>query len=602
MKKEIGLPSIEKPWLKWYSKEALEASIPYMKTCDYLKINNLSNLDTTAINYFERKISYGEMQKNIDKAARAFQEMGVKEGDIVTFCVPSLPEVIYAFYGLNKIGAVAALIDPTTNNERIADFIDVFDSKYLVMVDIAYPKLNKILKNSKLEKVITVSPADSLSNVMKFGYKLKNMISNIKKETKKLNIPFGDFYINYKQFLNYDKGNLIESEYKKDKPAAIVLTSGTTGVPKGAVLSNENLNAIAVEALHCTGMKRFETFLNIMPPFIAYGLVCGISNVLCNGLEMIIVPKLEKRGKNDVIKPGEPELDESNMFDSLIVKKQPNNVLGVPDFYIKLSESEKVEDLSFLTGCVAGGDTFHPSKEQLVNSFLKAHQCEAKICKGYGMTELGSVASYTINNETNKLGSVGVPFMFNNIKILDPNTGKELGYNQTGELYVSGPGLILGYFGNTEETKKNFITDSNGVRWVKTGDLFSIDEDGVLYFKGRIKRMMVRADGHNVFNEPIENVILTHPAVEDCAVVGVKDIEIGETPTAIVVLKDEYKGYEEEIEKQLRTLSLQKLPERDVALKYSFWNKIPLTLFGKVDYRQLEQIEQEKVLKLTMNG
>lgn len=603
MEKEIlktGKPSVDKPWLKWYSDEALNVEIADMKFYDYMKLRNLGNLNGTALNYFNRKITYGEMIKEIEKTAAAFEKLGVKPGEIVTFCTPTLPETIYAIYALNKIGAIAALIDPTTNSERIENFINLFDSKHLVMVDVAYPKFEKFLAKTNLTDTIVISPADSLSPLMKLGYNVKKMVTDIKKETTKLDIPYGDYYINWHQFM--ELGNNYEATdapFKPNSPAAIVLTSGTTGVPKGAVMSSENLNAIALEQGYCTNMEKNDTFLNIMPPFIAYGLVCGVNNVLCNGLEMIIIPKFEKGEKKAPVNGKTPKIDKANTFDTLLMKHNPQHVLGVPNFYTKLAESDKADklDLSFLKCCIAGGDTFHSKKEELVNSFLKAHHSEVLINKGYGMTELCSVATYTTDANTNKLGSVGIPVMLNNVKILDLETGEELGYNQVGELYVSGPGVILGYFGNEKESKRTFITDDNGIKWVKTDDLFSIDEDGVLFFHGRIKRMMVRPDGHNVFNEPIEEVLLSHVAVEDCAVIGVEDKNAtGEIPSAVVVLKEQYRDLKDEVEKQLRALSLEKLPERDVALDYYYRDSLPYTLVSKVDYQKLKKEIKDKVL------
>lgn len=599
-KTNIGKPSIDKPWLKWYSEDALNVKVADMKFYDYMKLCNQNNLKGTALNYFNRKITYEEMICEIEKTAASFEKLGIKPGEIVTFCTPTLPETIYAIYALNKIGAIAALIDPTTNVERIENFIKLFDSKHLVMVDIAYPKFKKFLSNTNLKDAIIISPTDSLSPLMKLGYNVKKMVTDIKKETTKLNIPYGNYYINWKQFM--ELGNNFESvdaPYKPNSPAAIVLTSGTTGVPKGAVMSNENLNAIALEQGYCTNMEQNDTFLNIMPPFIAYGLVCGINNVLCNGLEMIIIPKFEKGDKKAQVNGKTPKIDKANTFEALLIKYNPQHVLGVPNFYTKLTESDNIDklDLSFLKCCIAGGDTFHSQKEELINSILKAHRSETLINKGYGMTELCSVTTYTTNSDTNKLGSVGIPVMLNNVKILDLETGEELGYNQVGELYVSGPGVILGYFGNDKETKKTFITDEKGVKWVKTDDLFSIDEDGVLFFHGRIKRMMVRADGHNVFNEPIEEVLLSHEAVEDCAVIGVEDKNSnGEIPSAVVVLKEQYRDLKKEVEKQLRLLSLERLPERDVALDYYYRDELPYTLVSKVDYQKLKQEIEDKIL------
>ena len=603
MEKELmGLPSVDKPWLKWYSEEAKRQTVPHMRNYDYMLYWNQHNFENTALNYFGRKIPYAELVANIEKAMASFQSMGIKEGDIVTFCMPTVPETIYSLYALNRLGAVAAMIDPTTNNERIKNFIDLFDSKYLMMADLAQPKLDAMLKETKLEKVIVISPMDSLSPIMRFGYQMKKMISDIKKETNKLTIPYGDYYMAWEDFQKLgEKTQVMDVPYRKDAPAAIVLTSGTTGVPKGAILSNENLNVIALEQGYCTNMRKNDTFLNIMPPFIAYGLVCGITNVLCNGLEMIIVPKFEKRSEKDIVK-GDIKLDKSSTFDTLIAKYHPNHILGVPNFYLQLIASSKMNEknLASIKGAIAGGDTFHTHKEQLVNDFLQAHHAEWKINKGYGMTELCSVATYTCLDSVNKLGSVGIPVMMNNAKIIDIETGEELGYNQIGELYMTGPGVILGYFGNPCETAKTFITDENGIRWVKTGDLFSMDEDGVLYFKGRIKRMMVRPDGHNVFNEPIEEVLLSHEDIEDCAVIGLPDNSgTGEIPTAIIVLKKECSKCEDEIVQELKELSQEKLPERDVALNYIFRASLPYTTVSKVNY--LELAEEGKRMHLIAN-
>lgn len=608
MKELTGIPSIDKPWLKWYNEEELAYGIPRMKIYDFLKIRNSSNLSDTAISYFGTKITYKELIDNIDRIALSYLKLGVKQGEIVTFCCPTLPEVIYSIYALNKIGAVPALIDPTTNNDRILEFIKLFESKNLVMVDLAYNKLKEVVEKTDLENVIITSPKDSLSKVMNFGYDLKNILNN-----QKVNVPIDKnidniSYFDKPRYLNYSSLRELREEkpnyalFTHNSPAAIVLTSGTTGNAKGAVLSNENLNYLAVANECCTNMRNNDKFLNIMPPFIAYGLVCGINNVLTSGMEMVIVPKIEKRDQNDIKREKEignyTKLDKSSMLDSLILKHNPQFVLGVPNFFVKLNDSNKMKhkNLSYVKGFIAGGDTFHPAKEELVNNFLEAHECEYKINKGYGMTELSSAATYTKPNSLNKLGSVGIPLMYNNVKILSPSTGEELGYNEIGELYMSGPGVILGYFGNEEETKKTFIKDENGVRWVKTGDLFSIDEDGVLFFHGRIKRMMIRPDGHNVFNEPIEDIILKNEKVSNCAVVGVKDDKLnGEIPTAFVVLKEEFENYSDIIEKELRRECLAKLPERDVALNYVFVKEIPYTTVGKVNFRALEE-EGKKIL------
>ena len=346
--KLTGYPSVDKPWLKYYSEEAIRAQVSYQKTVDFMIEQNERNTLSTALNYFGKKTSYGALFAQINQAALSFQNLGVKEGDIVSFCVPTLPEAIVAFYALNKIGAIAAMINPITNSERIIDFIKMFKSKLFVAIDLFAPKLDGIFSATDIEQCVIISATDSLSSLLKVGYKIKNL-----RQTKRITRTLAELnekIISWDSFFALGrKGRLVLSDYHPNAPAGIVLTSGTTGIPKGAVLTNENLNAVALEQRYCTNMEKNDTFLNIMPPFLAYGLVCGISNVLCNGLEMFIIPKFEKRIEEDIRRQlGKNEsqniapLDRSNMLDTLLVKLKPQHILGVPNFFLNLTQSPKM--------------------------------------------------------------------------------------------------------------------------------------------------------------------------------------------------------------------------------------------------------------------
>lgn len=206
------------------------------------------------------------------------------------------------------------------------------------------------------------------------------------------------------------------------------------------------------------------------------------------------------------------------------------------------------------------------------------------------MTEMGSAATFTATDECNIPGSVGIPTHRTEVKVIDHDTGEELGYNIQGELCMTGSTMMLGYYQNDSETNKVMRRHPDGKIWIHTGDIGYMTEDGVIYIVDRIKRMVIRPDGHNVWPSQIEEVVIRHPGVKDCAVVGMPNPENknGKIPTAFIVVEDGYEATEELI-KDIDRFSKVHLPERDVAMAYRFIDKLPLTLVGKVDYRTLEK-------------
>lgn len=577
-KKLTGYPSIDKPWLKYYAEDKREFSLPNCSVYDYMIKSNSDNLGATALDYFGKEISYHELIGKIDRCADALTSLGVKRGDVVSFCNPTTPEIYYAFYALNKIGAVANMIDPRTNTSRIESFITSTNSKIVFYIDIAYPKIKSILARQDIEAAISISAADSLPMVLKLGYKLKNRSSADKQP------PKNKKYLNWKQFFalgtNGSAKKVPMDENTLCLPTGIIYTSGTTGVPKGAILTNKNLLSMVYQNICADmGWAKNDRFLGIMPPFIAYGLVCGFSLPLCLGMRVTIIPKFE-----------------SEKFDSYILKHRPHHIMGVPSYIERLMYSEKIQkmDLGFLKTVIVGGDKMNPEAETKVNDFLIAHNSCCRVIKGYGLTEMSSNAVFPRCDSCNKIGSVGTPLVHNNLKIIDPETGKELGYNEVGEICLTGPTLIDGYWNNEEENKKVFKTEE-GVRWIHTGDRGYIDEDGVVFFNDRVKRIIVRSDGHNVWPSDSERIIEKHPCIESCCVVGVKDVEAGqgEIVTAFIVIKKDCEKAAERIIEELKEECLKNLPTRDVPLQYFVRPELPLSGVGKIDYRALEKQAEE---------
>lgn len=495
--------------------------------------------------------------------------------------MPTTPETVYLFYAINRIGAIANMIDPRTNVERIQHFMKEASSKYVFAIDIYSRKISEAIKNTSVEKGIITSASTSLSPIKRMAYnigvKIKEKSGEVEKKTK------DPKFISWEEFIQLGKTQKFveDSIYQENMPAGIVYTGGTTGIPKGAMLSNEDLVAQAKNMTlafkdenHGKGYK----FLNIMPPFIAYGLACGLTSILCMGLKVDIIPKFDP-----------------NKFDELILKNKPEAILGVPSFFEKLIESPKFNgvDLSFLKVVLVGGDALNTELEEKINYFLKEHNCNIKITKGYGMTEICAAATYTSTDECNSIGSVGVPMVHNNVMVINPKTDDYCEYNEMGEIYMNGPTVMLDYLNNEEESKK-VKKKINGEIWIKSSDIGMINEKGETFILDRIKRMVIRPDGHNVFPSQIENVIAKHPEVEKVAVVGIKhDNQInGQIPTAFIVLKESYTDTDiVRIKDEIEEISARLLPERDKALEYYIVESLPLTPIGKVDFEKIVEIQ-----------
>ncbi len=563
-----GYPSIDKPWLKYYSERAINATLPKSTIYEYLYENNKNNLDDIALNYFDRKITYKQLFENIEKTAKAFSALGVKESDIVTISSVTTPEIIYAFYALNRLGAISNMVDPRTSTEGITHYIEEVNSKFVITIDIALPKIEKAVVGTRVEKIVSVSPYNSLSTVKKV---IVNTLSKLKGNNPKM----PDNCITWNEFIS----NSTEPKYgtyKENTCCVIVHTGGTTGMPKGVMLSDDNLNAIGHEYLYGVNVHRKEILLDIMPPFIAFGLSVGLHAPLVCGTEVVVIPQFNP-----------------NDFGKLIKKYRVNHYSGVPTHFITLMNTKKI-DLSCFINPGVGGDAISVDMETKINNYLLSHNCKTNLIKGYGMTELCATVAVCHNNETNEVGSVGIPMLNMTISAFDTETGEELSYNQEGEICISGPTVMLGYYKNNEETNKMIKTHSDGIVWLHSGDLGEITADGVIYIKGRIKRVIVRYDGFKVFPTQIESVVLKNNLIDNCCAVGTPDKNHtqGMLPIVFAVLKNNEN--EQQIKSNLFELCKSELPEYAQPIDFIFIDKLPLTPIGKVDYRKLEEMAKEQ--------
>ena len=554
----------EKIWMKYYSEEAQNLELPHRKAFDYVMEINSDRLDQPALHYYGRDISFLELNRRVNKAAKAFVALGVKEGDIVSFLSAALPETIAAVYALNKIGAAANTIDPRLDIKSIEKMIVDSGSRILVTIDLAFPKVRKIMDQIKQDKIIVQSAATSLPAVKRWAMKL----------TSKANIPYSSDIITWRQFIAGGKNAYyMEAPYQGDALVAITYTGGTTGIPKGVMITNDSMNAVGVNFAHCDVHREDgDRFLGIIPIFSAYGMVCGMHMPLCMRTTLVPIPKFIP-----------------NEIGKLVKTFRPNHIISTPVFIELLIGSREVEnmDLSFLYTLASGGDSMNEGLENKLNAFRKKHNMRFPLAQGYGMSELSAAASFCVNR-VYKQGSVGVPSLNVTVGIFDPETGEELGYNQNGEVCVTGPTMMKGYFKNPEETAYVMRKHADGQVWIHSGDVGYMDTDGFLFIKGRIKRMITRFDGHKVFPINMESLIANRRDVHNCAVVGVNDCEHsqGQYPLALVELMP---GVPESTCKEIYDYCHENMEERGRPVAVLAIEKLPLTPMGKIDYRTLEK-------------
>ena len=555
-----------KPWLKYYDQKFIDQTLPALSAFEYVCQRSKNHLNDTALEYYGRKFTYADLIVNVKKTAAALRGAGVKKGDIITVVSIMTPEIIALFYAADMIGATLNLVDPRYSVEGIREYIEEVDSHLLVCLNVVYERCRQAAKRTNVEKVIVLSPADSLPPVMAVGYKLTTPDKN----------KYASNVIRWKQFIKGGEGQSTAAEpYDPDHACVVVHTGGTTGSPKGVMLTDDCFNGIALQfQAYPKLFHRGQKLMNVMPPFIAYGFACGIHLPLVLGFTVIIIPNL------DPAKLG-----------SLVLKHKPEHMFGVPTHYQQLAADPKLrdKDLSFIINYAAGGDSLSRGAEQTVNDFLAAHGARYPIAKGYGMTEVSSAATVAAGLD-NKPGSVGIPMVNTIIAAFEPGTDQELPIGQRGELCISGPCLMKGYYNKPEETAILLRRHPDGRVWAHTGDMGYLDEDGFVFLDSRIKRMIIRHDGFKVFPSMIENVVSRHPAVHQCSVVGCtdKDHVQGRLPFVYIVLKADITAKKKQVIRELERMCAEELPEYVQPVAYKFISSMPMTPVGKVDYRQLE--------------
>ena len=564
--------NVKTPWYKFLN--GVPAHLDYFQGSMFDKVSWIAEKypNNIAFDFMGKSTSYKKFIKKTEMCAKALKTIGIREGDCVTIAMPNCPQAIYMFYAVNLVGGIASMVHPLSSEKEIEFYLNESKSVSIITLDQFYGKVERIRKNTKVVNVIIAKIKDELAQPLKTGYMLT--------EGRKIaRIPDDAPVIMWNQFMKLSKCCFYnyKVERKSEDAAVILYSGGTTGTTKGIVLTNANFNALSQQIVATNPMfGPGDRMLAAMPVFHGFGLGVCIHSMLASGGRCVLVPRFTAKS-----------------YSKLITKYKCNFMAGVPTLYEALLRlpNMKNADLSHLKGVFSGGDSLSIELKKRFDAFLKDHKATIQVREGYGTTECVTASCLTPTGLA-KEGSIGIPFPDTYYRIVKPGTDDEVPYGEEGEITLAGPTVMAEYYNKPEETANTLHKDADGRVWLHTGDLGVMDEDGFIYFRGRIKRMIITS-GYNVYPAQLENILDAHELVHMSCIIGVPDPYKIQKVKAFVMLKPGVPA-NDETKQTLLDYCRKYIAKYAMPYDIEFREELPKTLVGKVAYRVLEEEEAKK--------
>ncbi len=556
--------NIKAPWLKSYGEVPFHLNYSQKSLSETVLETAAAETSFPALSFMGRKVTFAQLAKQIDATAKAFYQIGVRPGMRVMVCMPNVPQAIYSLYGLNRIGAIATMVHPLSAVGEIVYYLNEASADVVLTLDQFYGKFLEVKAQRPIRQLIIAHISEELPCVKSIAFKLLT-----ERKFPKVN---GEGEMEWRQFIKGGEQVKEDYVYVKDplKEAVVLFSGGTTGVTKGIMLSDLNFNALArqTEAM-CHEEVHHGKMLAAMPVFHGFGLgVCIHTMMVCGGTS-ILVPRFNVKS-----------------YAKLIKDNRPNFIAGVPTLFEGITRNEYLDgvDLSCLRGVFSGGDSLTIELKKKFDQFLADHHATIRVREGYGTTECVTASCLTPYNKE-KEGSIGLPYPDTYYKICAVGTNDEVPYGTEGEICLAGPSVMLGYINHEEENAQTLRKHEDGNIWLHTGDLGVMDDEGFIYFKQRIKRMIITS-GYNVYPSQIENIMEAHPAVRRSCVIGVPDPYKMQKVKAFVILAD---GVEDspEIRESIMEHCRKHIAKYALPYVIEVRDSLPTTLVGKIAYTQL---------------
>ncbi|WP_061577112.1 MULTISPECIES: AMP-binding protein [Heyndrickxia] len=555
----------DRPWLSQYPPEIpVSLTYPRKPVCAFLTEAAEQYPDKKALHFMGKEMTYREVYEAALKFAGYLKKLGVEKGDRVAVLLPNSPQAVIGFYGILYTGGIAVMTNPLYTERELEYQLKDSGAKAILTVDFLYPTVAKVFEKTDLEHIIVTAISEYLSFPKNVIYPFLQ-----KKQTGvTVRVQHGGHHHLLKNIMKEEVPEPLDTPFDIEEDLAILqYTGGTTGVPKGVMLTHLNLiaNATMCDAWMYRAKKGEEVVLGMLPFFHVYGMTTVLILSVMQGFKMILIPHFDAESLLKTIE-----------------KQRPTLFPGAPTIYIGLLNHPKIKeyDLSSIEACISGSAPLPVEVQQKFEGVTGG-----KLVEGYGLSESSPVthANFVWGNRVK--GSIGVPWPDTDCEIRSLEDGRPLPPGEVGELAVKGPQVMKGYWNRPEETQE-VLKDG----WLFTGDLAYMDEEGYFYIVDRKKDIII-AGGYNIYPREVEEVLYEHPAVQEAVVAGVPHPYRGETVKAYIVLKDNMTVTEEELDRFAR----QYLAAYKVPRIYEFRDELPKTAVGKILRRSLVAEEKEKM-------
>lgn len=566
------MKEIKAPWLSSYGDVSFHLDYPTGSMSEVVFETSKNYPNNIALSFMGKNTSFAQLRDAIEICAKAFASIGISEGKRVCLCMPNVPQTVFALYALNRIGAIATMIHPLSAEGEIVFYLKETQCDVVLTLDQFYGKFLGVQKQVSIQKLIIASVGDALGALKCVGYRLTQG-RKIPKVPKAENILLWNDLMQAGK--SYSKSYVVNKG--ANDPAVILFSGGTTGTTKGIQLTNLNFNALALQTIHmCHFPVTGKKMLAAMPMFHGFGLGVCVHTMMVAGGTSILVPRFTPKE-----------------YARLIVKEKPNYIAGVPTLFENITRNSDLDGkkLDFLMGVFSGGDSLSIELKKKFDEFLLSHGASVRIREGYGTTECVTASCLTPYNIEVE-GSIGLPYPDTYYQICKVGTTEEAEFGEDGEICLTGPTVMMGYLNHPKENADTLKLHEDGRVWLHTGDLGYMNEKGFIFFKQRIKRMIITS-GYNVYPSQLENIIDSHKDVQMSCVIGVKDPIKMQKVKAFVILQDGVEPTQEVLE-SLREHCRKNIAKYAMPYDIEIRKTLPKTLVGKVAYTVLEQEEAKK--------
>ncbi len=553
-----------RPWLQFYGDVPESLDYPAHRLDEAVTRTAARIPDAVAYDFLGHQATYGELSAAIEQCARGLVALGLRPHDRITISMPTSPQGVIAFYAASRVGAVSSMIHPLSTPDEIAHYLTLSGSRFALTLDAFYPRFAEIRSRTPLERLVLARISDELSAVKRLGFWAT-------RGRKIPRVPADADVVWWSDLLGGSYPDIPQPVTDDHELGTILYSGGTTGAPKGIMLSHHNVVSESMQVATWVGLSERDVILAVLPIFHGFGLGALVHAGLQTGARLVMVPQFS------------PEI-----VAKLMRGKHPTMMAGVPTLYEALTRHRALQraDLSSLRAAFSGADTLRESVRDGFERLVAERGGNVRLLEGYGLTEAVTAVLCTPLGAPRQ-GTIGIPFPDTLAKICAPGTDLELALGEEGEICISSPAVMLGYLDDPDATAEALKAHRDGRTWLHTGDLGRMDEDGFFTFGCRLKRM-IKSSGFNVYPAQVEAVLDGHAAVRESCVVGVPDEKQGERVKAYVVASD-HAAPGDALAAELIEYCRERLIKWSCPREVEFRTELPLTRLGKVDFRALAE-------------